>query len=133
MQTCPVYTTTYKQVLKTVHTTLKRVLRIRVAVSIPIVIVSLVLTILTLITSISPGFIKDYYILLLNTSILSYILALIRGNAPLLTLYSLFKGSLSKIYISVIITVRLAISSGLTELLNIKNKIANKVTKKLGI
>ena len=133
MRTRVVYTTTYEQVSRTVYTTFKRVSRIRIVVSIPIVVVSLVLTVLALIASMSPGFIEDYYILLLNTSILGYIPALTRGNNPLLTLYSLFRGSLSKIYVSVTTVVGSAISLGLMELLDIKNEIANKVAKKLEI
>jgi len=133
MRTRAVHTTTHEQVSRTVHTTLKRVSRYRVAVGIPIAVVSLVLTVLALIAGMSPGFMEDYHILLLNTSTLGHIPAPTRGNDPSPTSCGPFGGSLSKICASATAAVGSAVSSGLAELSDIENETADKVAKKLGI
>jgi len=76
---------------------------------------------------------EDYYILLLNTSTLGYILTPTKGNDSSLTLYNLFKGSLNKIYANATTAIKLAVSLSLTELLDIENETADKIAKKLGI
>ena len=76
---------------------------------------------------------KDYHILLLNTSISGYIPVPTGGNDLSPTSCSLFGGSLSKIYATATAVVGPAVSLGLAELSDIENEIADKVAKKLEI
>ncbi|KAK4158924.1 hypothetical protein QBC43DRAFT_223229, partial [Cladorrhinum sp. PSN259] len=109
---------------------------LRLAIGILVIFVTLVLNELALIADINPGFIKDYYILLLNTSTLSQNLIqtpINEGNKPSPTSYGPLSGVIGKLYTDAITAVRSAIISSFTELSTVENDITNKPIEKIGI
>ncbi|KAF3768303.1 hypothetical protein M406DRAFT_249383 [Cryphonectria parasitica EP155] len=108
----------------------------RPAIGMPIMIISLVLTMLALIAGKSPGFMEDYHILLLNTSMLDQNLLTAQTSReldPSPTSCESLGGTLGNLCASATAALESSVSSDLAELPSIEDDIADKLAKELGI
>jgi len=109
---------------------------IRAVIGIPIVALTLVLTTLALAAGGKPGFMEDYHIILMNTSMLgqNLIPTVTSGPSdPTPTTCGPLGGVLGKLCAGATAAVGSAVSSGLVQLSNIEDDVANKLAKEIGI
>ncbi len=110
--------------------------QISAVIGIPIAVVTLVLTTLALAAGGKPGFMEDYHILLMNTSTLgqNLIPTLASGPSdPTPTSCGPLGGVLGKLCAGATAAVGSAVSSGLVQLSNIEDDMANKLAKEIGV
>jgi hypothetical protein len=105
-------------------------------IGIPIAVVTLVLTTLALAAGGKPGFMEDYHILLMNTSTLgqNLIPTIASGPSdPTPTACGPLGGVLGKLCAGATAAVGSAVSSGVVQLSNIEDDMANKLAKEIGV
>ncbi len=110
--------------------------QIRAVIGIPIAVLTLVLTTLALAAGGKPGFMEDYHILLMNTSTLGQNLVPTITSVPsdpTPTSCGPLGGALGKLCADATAAVGSAVSSGLVQLSNIEDDVANKLAKEIGV